>query len=101
MRNKSLCGLIETDKLDWRPDLNVNISSWPVPKTVHDRVRKVIEHLGLEMGIVDIKITPDGELVWLEVNPQGQFIFLEPITGIPFIDEFSKYLIDEVKAVAG
>jgi glutathione synthase/RimK-type ligase-like ATP-grasp enzyme len=101
MKSKSLCGLIETDKLDWRPDLNVNILSWPVPNTVHDRVRKVIEQLGLEMGIVDIKITPSGELVWLEVNPQGQFIFLEPITRIPFIDEFSKYLIDEAKAVAG
>jgi len=24
--------------------------------------------------------------VWLEVNPQGQFIFLEPFTGIKFIE---------------
>jgi hypothetical protein len=49
------------------------------------------------MGVVDIKITPEGELVWLEVNPQAQFIFLEPITGIKFIDEFARYLIEEAR----
>lgn len=101
MRHKSLCGLIDTDKVDWRPDLNVSISPWPVPESVHHRVRTVIEQLGLEMGIVDIKITPSGELVWLEVNPQGQFLFLEPISKIPFIDQFSEYLIEEARSVAG
>jgi hypothetical protein len=100
LRHKSLCGLIQTDKLDWRSDLNVNISPWPVPEDVHRRVRSVIESLGLEMGIVDIKITPEGELVWLEVNPQGQFLFLEPLIAIPFIDDFARYLIDEANSAA-
>lgn len=96
---RSLCGLIETDNLDWRMHLDESISPWIVPDDVHHRVRRVIGELGLEMGIVDIKITPSGELVWLEVNPQGQFIFLEPLTGIPFIDAFSQYLIEEAEAL--
>lgn len=77
-----------------------SITPWDVPSDIHDRVRMVIEKLGLEMGIVDIKIMPSGELVWLEVNPQGQFIFLEPLIGVPFIDMFSRYLIDEADALA-
>jgi hypothetical protein len=28
------------------------------------------------MGSVDIKLLPSGEPVWLEVSPQGQFLFL-------------------------
>jgi glutathione synthase/RimK-type ligase-like ATP-grasp enzyme len=97
MKQKSLCGIVRTDTLDWRSNLNVDIGASPVTDDVHSRVRTVIETLGLEMGVVDIKITPNGELVWLEVNPQGQFIFLEPITGIKFIDEFSQYLIQETR----
>jgi hypothetical protein len=101
MAHKSLCGIIETERLDWRMDPTVKVVPWPVPDDVHVRVRNVLESLGLEMGIVDIKLTSEGELVWFEVNPQGQFLFLEPLTRIPFIDEFSKYLIDEAKSMLG
>jgi glutathione synthase/RimK-type ligase-like ATP-grasp enzyme len=100
MNHKSLCGVIETDNLDWRSDPNVKVVPWPVADEIHDRVRNVINNLGLEMGIVDIKLTNEGELVWFEVNPQGQFLFLEPLTGIPFIDEFSGYLIAEAKSMS-
>jgi hypothetical protein len=39
-------------------------------------VRRVLDCLGLEMGNIDLKESPSGEIVWLEVNPQGQFLFL-------------------------
>ncbi|MCI0358481.1 MAG: hypothetical protein L0211_08365 [Planctomycetaceae bacterium] len=89
--NQSYAGLIETADLDWRPNLEVPISRWPVPDTVHGDIRKVLDLLGLEMGIIDLKETPDGELVWLEVNPQGQFLFLEALTKEPLIEHFAEY----------
>ncbi|MER5750447.1 hypothetical protein [Streptomyces sp. NPDC002088] len=87
--------LIETDDLDWRPDLNVPISRWHVPDELARRVSAVLRRLGLRMGIIDIKLTPDGEPVWLEVNPQGQFLFLEPLLGEPLADRFLDYLISQ------
>jgi hypothetical protein len=48
------------------------------------------------MGIVDLKETPDGELVWLEVNPQGQFLFLESLTGQPLASYFADYLLSSI-----
>ncbi|WP_330328347.1 hypothetical protein OHS33_00445 [Streptomyces sp. NBC_00536] len=87
--------LIETDSLDWRPDLNVPISKWEVPEPLARRVTAVLRRLGLRMGIIDIKLTPDGEPVWLEVNPQGQFLFLEPLLGEPLADRFLDFLISE------
>ncbi|QIF06167.1 hypothetical protein G5S37_24870 [Roseimicrobium sp. ORNL1] len=98
--DRSMCGLIETDNLDWRMHLDESITPWKVPDDLNRRVRMVIERLGLEMGIVDIKLTPGGEPVWLEVNPQGQFIFLEPLTGLPFVEMFSRYLIEEATSLA-
>lgn len=39
--------------------------------------------LGLVFGTIDLKITHDGEYVFLEVNPQGQFLYVENLTGLP------------------
>ncbi|MGH3671861.1 MAG: ATP-grasp domain-containing protein [Pseudonocardiaceae bacterium] len=85
--------LIETVDLDWRPNLNVPVSKWTVPDTLAQQVRSVLQQLGLRMGIVDIKLTPDGEPVWLEVNPQGQFLFLEPLLGEPLTERFVDFLL--------
>ncbi len=93
--NQSLCGLIDTTDIDWRPNLNVAIKEWDVPKSLHQMIRQTLNKLGLEMGVIDLKIDQHGTFVWLEVNPQGQFIFLEPLTGINFIERFSQYLIDQ------
>jgi hypothetical protein len=45
------------------------------------------------MGIVDLKLTPKGEVVWLEVNPQGQFLFLQPLTKMSLDQYFADYLL--------
>ncbi|MDQ0904827.1 hypothetical protein QFZ22_000812 [Streptomyces canus] len=85
--------LIETEELDWRPDLQVPISPWPVPEDVRRQVATVLRRLGLRMGVVDLKLTPDGQPVWLEVNPQGQFLFLEPLTDEPLTEHFADFLL--------
>ena len=95
--NKSFAGLIQSTDLDWRPNLNVPVSRWPVPDHLHKQVRQTLDALGLEMGIVDLKETPDGEIVWLEVNPQGQFLFLEGLTGEPLTEIFADYLAGELQ----
>jgi hypothetical protein len=90
---RSYAASIDTNDLDWRPNLNVPIQAWPVPEVLHTKVRRVLDLLGLEMGIVDLKETPEGELVWFEVNPQGQFLFLESLTGEPLASHFAGYLL--------
>lgn len=52
----------------------------------------------MAMGMIDLKITPDGEPVWLEVNPQGQFLFLDALTGLELGKRFAEYLIAEQEA---
>src|SRR5216684_3263983 len=45
------------------------------------------------MGILDLKLGPDGELVWLEINPHGQFMFLEGLgSGIRLSRPFCDFL---------
>jgi hypothetical protein len=48
------------------------------------------------MGILDLKLGSDGELVWLEINPQGQFMFLEGMgRGIRLSRPFCDFLRTE------
>jgi len=49
--------------------------------------------LQLEMGVVDLKFTLEGEPVWLEVNPQGQFLFLDAFTDLRLAEKFAHYLV--------
>jgi glutathione synthase/RimK-type ligase-like ATP-grasp enzyme len=92
--DRSLAASIDSNDLDWRPNLNVPINDWRVPDHVHRKTRHTLDLLGLEMGVVDLKETSEGELVWLEVNPQGQFLFLDPMTNLRLAENFSRYLIE-------
>src|SRR5579864_893808 len=93
--HRSFAVSIKTLETDWRPDLTVPVSIWPVPDHVHALARKVLDALGLAMGIVDLKETPSGDLVWFEVNPHGQFLFLEAMTGLKLSQYFAEFLIAE------
>jgi glutathione synthase/RimK-type ligase-like ATP-grasp enzyme len=89
-----VAAVIESEDLDWRPNLNVPIYRWAIPPDVETRVQRVLQSLGLEMGIIDLKLTPDGEIVWFEVNPQGQFLFLEPFIKTDLSGCLARFLID-------
>jgi glutathione synthase/RimK-type ligase-like ATP-grasp enzyme len=93
----SFAASIDSPHVDWRPDLNVPISAWPVPKALHKRIRRILDSLSLEMGIVDPKEDSSGEIVWLEVNPQGQFLFLEGLTGMPLTQYFADFLCRRIE----
>lgn len=96
--NESYAALISSDDLDWRSNLDVPISSYAVAPSLHRNVRAVLDRLGLEMGVVDLKLTADREPVWLEVNPQGQFLFLDAFTDLKLSERFAAYLVAEHEA---
>ncbi|MEU0659495.1 ATP-grasp domain-containing protein [Streptomyces lavendulocolor] len=91
--DRMYAALLRTEKLDWRADLTIPISWWEVPEETARKARSALRALGLRMGAIDLKLTPDGEPVWLEVNPQGQFLFLEPLLNIPLAEYFLDFLL--------
>lgn len=87
--------LIETDTLDWRIDLNVPFSPYPLDSDLEQRLRGALRELGLVMGIFDVKLTDNDEPVFLEVNSQGQFLFVEALCDIRLADHFAAFLVDQ------
>jgi len=93
--------LITAEALDWRARLDSDIRPWTTPDAIRARLLEVMRTLGLKMGIVDLKLTDDDECVWLEVNQQGQFLFLEGLTGLPLTAAFCRFLSEEAERVTG
>ncbi len=95
--NNFYTAAIETDELDWRENLNVPIREYNLADIDKQRILRLLKKLELKMGIIDMKILPNGEIVWLEINPQGQFLFLEPITNQNLLHNFSKFIYGELR----
>jgi hypothetical protein len=70
--------------LDWRAALRrTRIQPVKLPHDVDGRLRRLVRELGLVYAAIDLRRRPDGEHVFLEVNPCGQFLFVEERTGQP------------------
>ena len=82
-------------QLDYRMDLAgaayraVELSS----ETEHG-LRSLMTRLGLVYGAIDLRRTPEGRDVFLEVNPAGEWRFVEERTGQPVTDAMAELLID-------
>jgi glutathione synthase/RimK-type ligase-like ATP-grasp enzyme len=87
--------LIEAEDLDWRYDLNVPIRPYLLDSNLEQGLLATLRELGLIMGIFDVKLTDEDEPVFLEVNSQGQFLFVEGLCGIPLADQFAAFLVDQ------
>jgi hypothetical protein len=92
--NEAYTVRIVSEGLDWREDLNVPFEFVTTDKQLAKNARRVLDLLGLRMGIFDIKLNGE-EPMWLEVNPQGQFLFAQALSGFNLMDRFVEFMVAE------
>jgi hypothetical protein len=61
------------------------------------RLQEVLAELNLRMGVFDLKLAEDGEPWWLELNPQGQFLFVEALGGGELLEPFVRFHRNEAE----
>ncbi|MEU1883701.1 MvdC/MvdD family ATP grasp protein [Streptosporangium sp. NPDC020072] len=59
------------------------IRTHELPAEIATLCVRLVERLGLVYGAIDLILTPDGRHVFLEINPNGQFLWIEAATGLP------------------
>lgn len=69
--------------VDVRLNLNARHVAHDLPQDVAEMLRALMRHLGLVYGAIDLRLTEDGRYVFLEINPAGQFLYVEQQTGQP------------------
>lgn len=57
-----------------------------LPDAVRERCLLLVRRLGLRFGAIDMIVTPDGRYVFLEINPNGQWQWIEDATGLRISD---------------
>jgi hypothetical protein len=81
--------------------MNIPVEIAELSDSIRSRLCDVIRHLGLVMGVVDMKLDgDDDEPLWLEVNPQGQFLFIEGLSGLGLTEALSDFLFTQAGVAA-
>lgn len=66
--------------IDWRGDFLQRCplsEHMDVPPDVVEAVHRFMRLMDLRFGCIDMVVTPEGEYVFLEINDQGQFLWIE------------------------
>lgn len=83
------------DRVDSRLNLDRPYTSSELPSNVERPLLALMEELGLLFGTVDMKINENGEHVFFEVNPQGQFLYVEILTGLRISQGVAEFLASD------
>jgi glutathione synthase/RimK-type ligase-like ATP-grasp enzyme len=80
---------------DVRMNLNVKYEAHELPRETAIKLGALMERLGLVYGAIDLRLTPDGRYVFLEINPAGQFLYIEKATGQLISKALAQALLQE------
>ncbi len=81
-------------QVDYRMDLaNASFEPTALPAGVERKLLAFMRRLGLVYGALDLRRTPQGDCVFLEVNPAGEWLFVEERTGLPIARAMGEQLI--------
>jgi len=84
----------ESSRVDWRatddPHLVHRIHK--LPDEIAGLCSKLVISLGLSFGAIDLALKSDGSYIFLEINPNGEWVWLEDQLGFPISDRIARWL---------
>ena len=80
--------------VDWRSEQHsMTLEPYTLPSKIETLLFQLMARLGIVMGMADLIVTEDGEYVFLEINEQGQFTWVESRNPeICVIEPFARFL---------
>lgn len=81
--------------VDWRRTANPELphSVIELPPLVATQLRALMGLLNLEFGCIDMILSEQGEYVFLEVNPSGQWLWLDDQLGLGISEAVASWLV--------
>lgn len=86
----------DPSEVDWRRGLGkgLRFRRSTLSDVTAEMILTFMKRMGLRYGAIDLILRPDGEIVFLEVNPQGAYLWLERDLGIPITKTIARCLMD-------
>lgn len=84
--------------VDWRSGARLDLrhEAIELPADIIDKCRALTQKLDLRYGAIDLIADQDGRYWFLEINPNGQWAWIERRTGLPL----ASAIVDELEAIA-
>jgi len=71
-------------QVDYRAGLaTASVDACSLPDEVSTKLLELMARLGVSFGAIDMRLTPEGEYVFFEINPAGEYLFVSRRTGQP------------------
>ncbi len=74
-------------EIDWRSGIGgldlIYISHDRLPSDLAEKCIRLVQGMGLKFGAIDLILDPQGNYWFMEINPNGQWGFVEEETGVP------------------
>lgn len=84
----------EKTRVDWRKE-RLPFLSYELPADVSHQCIDLVESLNLSFGAIDLIKSTDGSYYFLEINPNGQWVWIEIDAGLPISQAIIDYLYDK------
>ena len=81
-------------RIDWRQgdDKGLKYSTYILPDNISQKCLQFLRLMKLNFGAFDFIVTPSGEYVFLECNPNGQWLWIELETGMKISEAIAEAL---------
>jgi len=80
---------------DWRKYDNFDKTLYhtaKLPNTIEEQLLKLMKKMGLKFGGVDLIRTPSDDFIFLEVNPNGRWWWIQELTRMNIAKDIAEYL---------
>ena len=64
---------------------NAQLEPFSLPEQVEASLLRLMDRFGINFASLDMILTPEGEFVFLELNPNGAWLWLEFELGLPLV----------------
>jgi hypothetical protein len=84
-------------EVDWRraPPGQLPYAAHELPAEIADGCVRLVQQYGLMFGAIDLALRPDGGYTFFELNPNGQWAWIEQRTGLPLRDHLIDLLLGD------
>lgn len=81
--------------IDWRKlsPLEQDWQTTSIPESVATACVEMVKRLNLSFGTFDFAVTPDNNYIFFEINPNGQWAWLERMLGMPMRQSLANVLL--------
>ena len=85
--------------IDWRHTANPKLPHYQVtrPQALQEALLRLMARLGLNFAAIDLVETPEGDYVFLEVNPNGQWLWLDDMLNFGISQAVADWLVSEAR----